>query len=222
MRHTKNRIFALAGMAALAITMVNGWGSSASLAASRAMPGRQSISIPLSGSWTIDPFHTNVNFAVKHFGISTVRGRFDEVAGTIVADEAVPSNSKVEVTIKTASIDTDVKMRDDHLRSPDFFDAAKYPEITFKSTRVERRSADNWAAHGILTMHGVSRQISVPFKVAGPVKDERAGARIGVEAKLRLNRQDYGIKYNQLLDNGILAVGNDVNIEIGLEAVTAK
>jgi polyisoprenoid-binding protein YceI len=112
-------------------------------------------------------------------------------------------------------------MRDDHLRNPDFFDAEKYPQITFKSTRVERRRG-GMVATGMLTMHGVSREIALPFKVAGPIKDPRAGGRIGIETRVRLNRQDYGLKYHQVLDNGALAIANDVDIEISLEAVPAR
>ncbi|HVK06865.1 MAG TPA: YceI family protein [Armatimonadaceae bacterium] len=180
-------------------------------------------SVPLTGTWNIDTAHTNVNFAIGHMGISTVRGRFDEVAGTIVADAANPEKSSVQVTIQTASIDTDVKMRDDHLRSPDFFDAAKYPQITFRSTRVEKAAnGGGFVAHGDLTMHGVTKRVALPFKVAGPIKDSAAGGRIGVETRLRLNRQDYGIKYHQALDNGALAVANDVDVTISLEAVPAK
>jgi polyisoprenoid-binding protein YceI len=155
-------------------------------------------------------------------GISTVRGRFDDVSGTIVADAANPAKSSVEVVIKTASIDTDVKMRDDHLRSPDFFDAAKYPEITFRSTRIEKTRNGGFIARGNLTMHGVTRDVTLPFKVAGPIADPQAGGRIGVETQVRLNRQDYGIKYGQVLGNGALAVANDVDVTISLEAVPAK
>lgn len=182
----------------------------------------QPASGPLSGTWTIDPPHSNVNFAIKHLGISAIRGRFDQFAGQIVADAANPEKSSVQVTIQVASIDTDVKLRDDHLRSPEFFDAEKYPEITFKSTRVDKGRDGGPIARGTLTMHGVSREVALPFKVAGPVPDPRAGSRIGVETQLRLNRQDYGISYHQVLDNGVLALANDVDITISLEAIPAK
>jgi polyisoprenoid-binding protein YceI len=220
---TKHSSIAIAGLtAALTLGLLFSTGGTALRASSSALTSAAHNAIPLTGTWNIDPYHTNVNFAVKHFGISTVRGRFDDVAGVIVADSANPANSSVEVTIATASIDTDVKMRDDHLRSPDFFDAAKYPTITFKSTKVEKRRGNNWTARGILTIHGVSKEIILPFKVTGPVKDAQVGARFGAEARLKLNRQDYGIKYNQILDNGVLAVANQVDIDISLEAVPPK
>lgn len=176
-------------------------------------------SLPLSGTWTIDNAHTNANFGIRHFGISTVRGRFDEVKGSIVADERNPERTKIQVTIPAASISTGIKMRDDHLRSADFFDVEKYPTITFESTRVQKKGS-GYVAHGNLTMHGVTRAISMPFKVNGPIKDGEAGARIGTETKLRINRQDYGIKYGQVMDNGSLAIGNDVDITISLEATS--
>jgi polyisoprenoid-binding protein YceI len=193
---------------------------SAALSATRVQQAAPQV--PATGTWNIDPAHTNVNFAIKHMGISTVRGRFDDVSGTLYADTMNPEKSTVQVTIKVASIDTDIKMRDDHLKSPDFFDAEKYPEITFRSTRVEKKRGGSFVAHGNLTMHGVTREIALPFKVAGPVKDQQAGVRVGAETQVRLNRQDFGIKYNQVLDNGALAVANDVDVTISLEVVPAK
>lgn len=178
--------------------------------------------VPTTGTWTIDPAHTNVNFGIRHMGISTVRGRFDDVAGTIVADAENPEKSSVQVTIKTASINTGITARDNHLRTADFFDAEKYPEITFKSTRVEKRAYGDFVARGDLTMHGVTRPIALVFTVNGPIKDARAGGRFGAETRVRLNRQDYGIKYNQVLDNGALSVGNQVDVTISLEATPAK
>jgi polyisoprenoid-binding protein YceI len=175
----------------------------------------------LSGTWKIDPAHSNINFAIRHLGINMIRGRFDTFAGTIVADPADLAKSSVEVTIQTASIDTDIAARDNHLRTPEFLDVEKYPQITFKSTRVEKGEGGGFVARGSLTMHGASRDISLPFRVGGPVKDSRAGTRIGIEFQVRLNRQDYGINYDQFLD-GILALANDVEITIGLEAIPAR
>ena len=104
----------------------------------------------------------------------------------------------------------------------EFFDADKYPEITFRSTRIEPGRNGGFLARGTLSIRDAAREIALPFRVAGPIKDPRAGARLGVETRLRLNRQDYGIKYHQVLDNGVLALANDVDIEIGLEAIPAK
>jgi len=214
---------------ALGLTLAANWNPTisraqtappASTADTAASPAAKPV-LQTSGTWVIDPAHTNVNFAVGHLGISTVRGRFDDVAGSIVADAEKPANSSVKVTIKTASINTGVKMRDDHLRSADFFDAAKHPEITFVSTRIEEVGNGGFVAHGNLSMHGVTRPIALPFKVAGPIPDRKAGARIGIETQVRLNRQDYGIKYGQVLENGALAITNDVDVTISLEAVPA-
>ena len=210
-RMTKSLTFAAA--TAAGILLLGGWSASETRA--------QAPAATLTGTWAIDPVHSNVSFGIKHLGLALIRGRFDEFAGTIVADAANPEKSSVQVTIKTASIDTGVKMRDDHLRNPDFLDAEKYPDITFKSKRVEK-AQEGFVAHGTLTMHGVSREIALPFRVAGPVKHPRAGTRMGVETRVRLNRQDYGIKYHEVLDNGVLALANDVSIAISLEAVAPK
>ncbi len=202
------------------ILLWGGW-SASEMRAQAPAPRTAPATMPLKGTWTIDPFHSNVSFAIKHMGLATIRGRFDEFAGTIVADSDHPEKASVQVTIKTASIDTDIPARDEHLRNPDFFDAAKYPEITFRSSRVEK-TQNGFVAHGTLVMHGVSREVSLPFRLGGPVKDPRAGSRLGVETRVRLNRQDYGLKYHQVLDNGVLALANDVNVAISLEAVPAK
>lgn len=206
--------------ASLGLIAFGGW--TAGDARAQTPAAKAAAPVPSTGTWTIDPAHSNVNFAIRHMGISTVRGRFDDVAGTIVADAANPEKSSVQVTIKTASIDTDIKMRDDHLKSPDFLDAAKYPEITFRSTRIEKRQNGGFVAHGNLTMHGVTKPVALPFKVAGPIADPQAGGRFGVETQVRLNRQDYGIKYGQVLGNGALAIANDVDVTISLEAVPAR
>lgn len=212
MQRTTRTLTTAAAMAA-GILLLGGWTASETLA--------QAPAAGLTGTWAIDPVHSNVSFAIKHMGLALIRGRFDEFGGTIVADAANPEKSSVQVTIKTASIDTDVKMRDDHLRNADFLDAEKYPEITFKSSRIEK-AQNGFVAHGTLTMHGVSKEIALPFRVAGPVKHPQAGTRMGVETRVRLNRQDYGIKYHQVLDNGVLALANDVSIAISLEAVAPK
>lgn len=177
--------------------------------------------VPLTGTWNIDPAHTNVNFGIRHLGISTVRGRFDNVAGTIVADAAHPEKSSVNVTIKVASINTGIGMRDDHLKTADFFDAEKYPEITFQSTKISK-TRSGFTARGKLTMHGVTREISLPFAVKGPVNDGMGSNRIGTTTQITLNRRDYGINYGAKMANGSLDVGNDVDVTISLEAIPAK
>ncbi len=171
--------------------------------------------------YQIDPVHSSIIFSVRHLVINKVKGNFKEFSGTIYYDENDVTKSSVEVTIKTASINTDNAKRDAHLRSPDFFDAAKYPEITFRSKRIIREG-DRYVAIGDLTMRGVSREIRIPFKIIGKVTDPWGNTRIGVEASLTLNRQDYGISWSQTLDNGGLVVGNEVDIELNIQAVKQK
>jgi polyisoprenoid-binding protein YceI len=165
--------------------------------------------------YKIDPNHSSASFSVRHMLISNVPGRFKDVSGTIVYDEADVTKSSVEAVIKTATITTDNDGRDKHLRSADFFDVEKYPEITFKSKRVEKRG-NQLVAIGTLTMKSVSKDIELPFEI-GKLTTPR-GTKIGVTAETKLNRQEYGVSWSQKLDNGGLAVGDEVKIELSLEA----
>ena len=166
----------------------------------------------------IDPGHSRVGFSVRHMTISNVHGRFNDFSGTVLFDPD-PSKCSVNVTIKTASVNTENPNRDNDLRSPNFFDVQKYPEITFQSKSVEKKG-DSWVAHGTLTIHGVSKDVDLPFTLSGPVNMGRA-KRFGAEAGLTINRQDYGLTYSKTLDNGGLLVGNEVKIEITVEAQQA-
>jgi len=171
-------------------------------------------------SWSIDPAHSQTTFSVRHMVISTVRGAFQKTSGTVKLDEADPSRSSVEATIDAASIDTRVEQRDGHLRSPDFFDVAKYPNITFHSTKVEKVSAGKLKVTGDLTIHGVTK--SVVLDVEGPteaIKDGK-GLRRGLTATTSINRQDYGLKWNKMVEAGPI-VGDEVKIEIEAEIVSA-
>jgi len=168
----------------------------------------------------IDPVHSTVAFSVKHMVVNTVHGRFNDYNGSILLDEKDPSKSSVDVTIKTASINTDNSQRDGHLKSPDFLDAQKYPEITFKSTSVEKKG-DGFVAHGTLTIRGVSKNVDLPFKLNGPINAGNATL-LGAEASLTINRQDYGVSWSKTLDGGSLVVSNDVKIDINVEAKQAK
>jgi polyisoprenoid-binding protein YceI len=131
------------------------------------------------------------------------------------------TRSSVEVSIKTGSIDTKNAKRDEHLRSPDFFDAAKYPDITFKSKRIEK-SGEDYVAVGDLAMRGVVKEIKLPFTFAGVVTDPYGNTRLGLSASTRLNRQEYGVSWSKALDNGGLVVSDDVEIEIEIEAIKEK
>jgi polyisoprenoid-binding protein YceI len=172
-------------------------------------------------TFTIDKSHSSILFAVKHMVIAKVKGEFTEYSGTISYDQADISKSNVEVTIKTASIDTKDEKRDDHLRNPDFFDAEKFPEITFKSKTI-KKSEEGFVATGDLTMRGVTKEIEIPFEITGVITDPWGNTRMGVSAELELNRQDYGISWSKSLDTGGLVVGDDVDIEIEIEAIKAK
>jgi len=159
-------------------------------------------------TYKIDPAHTGVGFTISHLVISEVNGRFDDVAGEIVAD----SNTVIGAmaTIQTKSIDTAIKKRDDHLRSPDFFDAEKYPTITFESTKVEKNQIT-----GKFTMHGVTKEITLPFKLKGPIKDPWGNQRVAITAQTEIDRTDYGMKPTT-------GVGDDVEIRISVEAAKAE
>jgi polyisoprenoid-binding protein YceI len=169
-------------------------------------------------SYTLDPAHTAVAFSVRHMVVSTVHGRFNDMAGTIVFNDKDPSKCSVKVTIKSASVDTGILKRDQHLRSADFFDVTKFPDVTFESKKVAKKGA-GYEMTGTLTIKGVSKEVSFPFTLSGPVTDLMGKARLGAEASLAINRQDYGISWNKTLDNGGLLVANDVKLELDVEAV---
>lgn len=168
-------------------------------------------------TYKIDAAHTSLTFSVRHFGINNVKGRFNEFGGEIVMDQG--SVAGASGTIQVKSIDTGVQKRDDHLRSPDFFDAATYPTITFKTRRVEKGDAGQIVLVADFTMRGVTKELRLPATVSGPIKDSSGKIRIGLQAKTKLNRKDYGIKYHEVLETGAMAVGEEVEIEINAEAI---
>ena len=168
-------------------------------------------------TYSIDPGHSEVGFSIRHM-VTNVRGRFNDFSGTVNMDPKNLPQSSVEFKIKTASIDTAVPDRDKHLRSADFFDAEKYPEITFKSEAVAPAGKDKYNVTGILTMHGVSKKVVLPVSFLGQAKDPWGGTRAGFETATTLNRKDYGISWNKALDNGGVLLGEDVKVEINLEA----
>ena len=167
--------------------------------------------------YVIDAAHSDIAFSVKHLGISNVKGKFNVFSGFIMADEKNLANCSVEVEIRADSVDTANEKRDAHLRAADFFDVEKFPVLTFKSTKV-KKTKSGYTATGPFTMHGVTKEISIPFtfqKATDPWKKMR----IGVEAGLTINRQDYGVNWSNLMDNGGLVVSNQVKIELAVEAV---
>ena len=168
--------------------------------------------------YQIDPAHSVVGFSIRHMVINNVKGSFNDFAGTIEYDGKDPLSLKASGTIQVKSVDTGIAGRDDHLRGADFFDVAKFPEITFQSERVEKQG-EGYALIGKFTMHGVTKEIALPFTVNGPIADMQGKSRIGIESSLTLNRQDYGLNWSKALDNGGLVVGDEVKIELGMEAV---
>jgi polyisoprenoid-binding protein YceI len=189
--------------------------SVAALAATLSLPAAAATS-----TWQIDPNHSAAQFAVRHLAISTVRGAFTKVNGTIQFDDKDISKSSVEVTIDADSVDTRVPNRDKDLRSDHFFDVQKYPTITFKSTKVEQVEPGKLKVTGDLTIHGVTKP--VVLDVEGPtaaVKDPWGNQRAAANATTKINRQDYGVKWNATMDGGGVVVGDDVAITIDLEMV---
>jgi polyisoprenoid-binding protein YceI len=170
--------------------------------------------------YKIDPVHSAVAFSVKHMVVNTVHGRFNDWSGQILYDDKDLSKSSVNVVIKTASINTDNPQRDGHLKSADFLDAQKYPEITFQSKSVEK-TRDGFIAHGVLTIRGVSKNVDLPFKLNGPISVGGTGL-LGAEASVTINRQDFGVSWSKSLDGGGLVVANDVKIDINVEAKQAR
>ena len=168
-----------------------------------------------------DIAHSSLSFKISHMVVSKVRGYFNDFSVTIKEDPKDITKSSVTVVIKTTSIDTGNEKRDNHLRSADFFDAEKYPEITFQSKRIEKKG-DAYAAAGTLNMHGISKEITIFFEITGKIKDPWGNTRAGIEASTKLDRKDYGLNWNKTLDKGGLMVGNEVKIEILLEMVSKK
>jgi polyisoprenoid-binding protein YceI len=169
--------------------------------------------------YRIDPAHSTIGFNVRHLTINKVPGRFKDYTGAINYNPSDVNRSSVEFTAKVTSIDTGIQQRDDHLRSADFFEVEKYPDMAFKSTRVESKGKNSYVAYGNFTLKGVTKEIAIPFELFGPVKDQRGTMRIGVEATMTINRQDYGVTWSKTLDNGGLVLSNEVNIDLRLEGV---
>ena len=168
-------------------------------------------------TYEVDGAHAYVGFTISHLVINRVRGTFNDFTGTIVYDADDITKSSMSGTINTASIDTAHQKRDADLRSDSFFDVEQYPQITFETTHVEAGD-DSPILHGVLTMHGVSKEVAIPFRITGLV-EFMGKMRLGFEARLELNRQDYGLSYSRLMDTGGLVVGNDVSIELTGEAI---
>ena len=171
-------------------------------------------------SWTIDPVHSSVEFSVRHLMITTVKGRFTEVKGTVVLDETSPARSSADITIAAGSIDTREAQRDAHLRSADFFEVDRYPAITFRSTRVEGSIGKDFTLIGDLTLHGVTREVALAVTPEGRAGDPWGGTRAGFTATTKIKRSEYGLTWNQLLETGGLTVSDDVKIALDVQLVS--
>ncbi|HVI97023.1 MAG TPA: YceI family protein [Anaeromyxobacter sp.] len=179
-----------------------------------------SLALAEAATWNIDPSHTQATFTVRHMVISNVKGEFQSTKGVVKIDDKDLAKSMVDVTIDAASIHTREDKRDAHLRSPDFFDVERYPTITFKSTKVEKAGGDRYKVTGDLTMHGVTKPVVLDAALTPEVKGMMGEVRRGAQATTRVNRQEYGLKWNKMLEAGPL-VGDDVAIEINAELIKA-
>ena len=178
----------------------------------------QGVQFPTAGTWTVDPTHTAIEFQVKHLMIAKVKGRFADFEGALtIADD--PTRSSVDLKIRAASIDTRTQQRDDHLRSPDFFGADKYPELSFTSTAVEHADGDDWKIRGDLTIHGVTKPVTLTTEYNGQTAAPWGGQRAFFSAETRIDREDWGLRYNQALEAGGWVVGKEIKITLEVEAV---
>ena len=172
-----------------------------------------------ANNWNIDGTHSGVNFSVRHMVFAKVRGRFGKFGGSLDLNPADLAKSSVDIQIDAASIDTGTPDRDNHLRSPDFFDVAKYPQLTFKSRRVERKGDTEYKVTGDLTIRDVTREVVLDVEFGGTGKDPWGNQRLGFTASARIDRKEFGLKWNQVLEAGGVLVGEKIDIEIELQAV---
>jgi len=170
-------------------------------------------------TWAIDPVHSIAEFGIKHMMIATVKGRFGALSGMVRFDGADPTTGSVEVSIEVASITTNEAQRDGHLRSPDFFHAEQHPTMTFRSTRVEQVEGDAYRVHGELTIRDVTKPITLDMTYEGQITDPYGKRRAGFAAETTLNRGDYGLTFNQVLETGGVMVGDKVKVALHIEAV---
>ena len=171
-----------------------------------------------AATWTIDPAHTNVQFSVRHMMLSNVTGEFGKVTGTIQGDQSAPATAVIEATVDATSINTREPKRDEHLKSPDFLDVAKYPTITFKSKKIEPAGAGSFKVTGDLTLHGVTKEVVLDVSDVTPaIKDPMGKTRAGAHATTKINRKDFGLNWNRTIEAGGVMVGDDVTITVEAE-----
>ena len=173
----------------------------------------------LTGTYTLDPAHTRIGFVARHAMVTKVRGAFNDFTGTAVLDGANPANSRVEVTIEAASIDTRNAQRDEHLRGNDFLAMQEYPKITFVSTGVRQAGETTFEVTGDLTIKGVTNAITIPFEFEGAATDPFGNQRVGFEGAVAINRKDYGVSWNAALEGGGVLVSDKVTLEFEISAI---
>ena len=183
------------------------------------MSATTAVTLVPAGTWSVDSAHSKVGFAVKHMGIATVRGEFGEFEGTLEISDDL-STARAYGTVRTASVDTNQPQRDEHLRSPDFFDAASHPEIRFESTEITLADEDTYRITGELTLHGVTKQIVLNAEIQGTETDPQTGnERVGLEVSGQLSRGDYGMEFNMALGSGNMLVADKVKLVLDIAAV---
>ena len=176
---------------------------------------------PRVTTWQLDPTHTHVGFTVRHMMFTWVNGKFTEVTGELLLDEADITRSEVRVSVPVASIDTSVAARDEHLRSPDFFAAAEYPAMTFESRRVQPGPDGTLRIIGDLTIRGTTREVVIEAREEGRGTDPWGNARIGFTGETRIDRREFGLRWNQALEAGGMLVGDEIRITLDVQAVSA-
>ncbi len=172
-------------------------------------------------TFALDKSHSEVIFQVRHL-VTRVRGRFSDFEGTIEFDESAPERSRVRFSAQAASVDTNESQRDQHLRSAEFFDVEQYPILTFSSTRIEPKGGDEYLVTGDLTIHGVTRPVTLPVSYLGKARDPWGNEKMGFEAETTINRKDFGLNWNAPLEVGGFLVGDEVKISLSLQAAPAK
>jgi polyisoprenoid-binding protein YceI len=184
----------------------------------RAVPSIDGLQLPDPADWQLDPVHTSVEFTARHLMVSKVRGKLTDVSGTIHI-AADPTESRVEARIDPRSVETGDEQRDAHLRSPDFFDVDRYPEITFRSTKLEGSSPGQFLVHGDLSVHGITRPVTLEVEYHGVTPDPWGGRRAGFSATTELNREDFGLTWNVALEAGGVLVGKKIRLDFEIEAI---
>jgi polyisoprenoid-binding protein YceI len=175
----------------------------------------------MTNRWNIDAAYSGIHFSIRHMVFSKVRGRFGTYTGTIELDDGDFTRSRVEASIDAASIDTGTAQRDVHLRSPDFLDVEKFPQLRFRSTRIEKVGADRYDVIGELSIRDVTREVTLDVEASGKGKDPWGNERFGFIAKTAIDRREFGLQWNQVLEAGGVLVGDRVDIELEVQAVKA-